>query len=74
MSGTKAGALKTKHTNLEKYGMDYYANIGSKGGKAGTKENGSVKGFAANIERAKAAGKKGGLISRRGKKKAVVTV
>lgn len=61
MSGTKAGGLKAVKTNYEKYGKDFYQNIGKKGGK-----NGHTGGFAANPELAKIAGKKGGSVSKRG--------
>ena len=61
MSGTKAGGLKTAATNKEKYGPQFYVNIGRKGG-----QNGHTGGFAANPELAKIAGRKGGQISRRG--------
>ena len=64
MAGTREGGLKTKAAILEKYGKDYWANIGSKGGK-----NGHTGGFAANPELARKAGSKGGKISRRGKAK-----
>jgi general stress protein YciG len=50
MAGTKA-----------KYGSDFYAQIGAKGGKLGR-----TGGFFANRELARAAGSKGGRISRRG--------
>jgi len=61
MSGTKAGGLKAAYTNKKKYGNDWYSRIGKKGGK-----NGHTGGFAANPELARAAGAKGGRISRRG--------
>lgn len=64
MAGTKAGGKKAAETNREKYGDDFYRNIGHKGGK-----NGHTGGFAANPELAKIAGAKGGRISRRGKAK-----
>jgi len=64
MAGTKAGAARAKKTNLERYGKNFYATIGSNGGKV----KGVKKGFAANPERARAAGKVGGARSRRGKK------
>lgn len=60
MAGTKAGGLKTAITIREKYGENYYANIGRKGGK-----NGHTGGFAARRDLAREAGRKGGLISRR---------
>lgn len=33
MSGTKAGGLKTKETNIQRYGENYYSELGKKGGK-----------------------------------------
>lgn len=64
MSGTKAGALKAKNTIIDKYGVNYYKNIGSIGGKAT-----GLKGFALNRDLARKAGAKGGKISKRGKAK-----
>ena len=70
MAGTKAGGKKAAATNKEKYGSEFYANIGRKGG-----QNGCTGGFAAEepgkdgltgAERAKIAGAKGGKISKRG--------
>ena len=67
MSGTIEGGKAAATTNKTKYGSDFYAKIGAKGGKKGAKD-GAIKGFAANIERARTAGAKGGTISRRGKR------
>lgn len=61
MVGTKAGGIKAAHTNLLRHGKDFYNRIGKKGG-----QNGHTGGFAANPELARIAGRKGGLISRRG--------
>ena len=61
MSGTKAGGLKAAATNKAKYGKEFYARIGKKGG-----QNGHTGGFAANPALARVAGAKGGRISRRG--------
>lgn len=61
MAGTKAGGRKAAATNKAKYGKDFYANIGRKGG-----QNGHTGGFAANPKLAQIAGAKGGRISRRG--------
>ena len=69
MAGTKAGGLKAAATNKSKYGKDFYFRIGKKGGEAG-----NTGGFAANPELAKIVGRKGGLISRRGKAKTLATV
>lgn len=63
MAGTKQGGMKAAATNKQRYGREFYANIGAKGGR-----NGHTGGFAANRELARAAGAKGGRISRRGKK------
>lgn len=62
MAGTKAGGQKAAAANKAKYGPDFYAKIGSAGGK-----NGRTGGFAANPELARIAGAKGGRISRRKK-------
>lgn len=61
MSGTREGGLKAAKTNLERNGKDFYARIGSRGGKLG-----HTGGFYNNHERAVEAGRKGGKISRRG--------
>lgn len=70
MAGTKVGGLNAAKTNkhkyddeyMEKYGMGFYAYIGSIGGR-----NGNTGGFAKNRELARIAGAKGGRKSRRGK-------
>lgn len=62
MAGSKAGGLKAARTNKERYGEDWYARIGRKGG-----QNGHTGGFASNPELAKIAGAKGGRISKRGR-------
>lgn len=70
MVGTVAGGRKASATNMAKYGADYYARIGAKGGSRST-----TGGFASEkvgadgltgLERARIAGKKGGSISKRG--------
>ena len=63
MSGTKAGGKVAATTNKNRYGSDFYARIGAKGGK-----NGTTGGFFANRDLARVAGAKGGKISRRTKK------
>ncbi|HEV7454188.1 MAG TPA: hypothetical protein VGO07_02930 [Candidatus Saccharimonadales bacterium] len=65
MAGTKAGGKAAAQTNKEKYGSDFYAKIGAKGGTLG-----KTGGFFANRELARVAGAKGGRISRRTKKAA----
>ena len=62
MAGTKAGGAKAAATNKARYGSDFYAKIGQKGG-----QNGTTGGFYANRELAREAGRKGGRISKRGK-------
>ena len=62
MTQTKAGGAKTAATNKERYGEDFYRNIGSRGGKAPTTK---PKGFAANPELARAAGAIGSRKSRK---------
>lgn len=64
MAGTTEGSLKAYQTNLKKHGEDFYKRIGRKGG-----QNGHTGGFAANVELAREAGRKGGRISKRGKAK-----
>ena len=69
MSGTKAGGRKSRDTNIERFGRDFYKRIGRKGGR-----NSHTGGFASNkvgadgltgVERARIAGAKGGRKSRR---------
>jgi general stress protein YciG len=66
MPGTITGGQRAAETNMKKYGKDFYARIGAKGGKRGT-----TGGFAANRELARIAGAKGGRISRRRKAEVV---
>jgi len=70
MAGTHEGGQRARETNRKKYGRDFYAEIGRKGGR-----NGHTGGFASEAigkdgltgsERAKVAGAKGGRKSRRG--------
>lgn len=61
MAGTVIGGRKAAQTNKEIHGPDFYAKIGSIGGKKGT-----TGGFYANRELAKEAGAKGGRNSKRG--------
>ena len=61
MAGTKAGGLKAAQTNKAKYGKEFYARIGAKGGRLG-----HTGGFAANPTLARLAGAKGGRLSKRG--------
>jgi len=63
MAGTQDGGKAAATTNKEKYGADFYAKIGAKGG-----QKGRTGGFFANRELARLAGAKGGRISRRSKR------
>jgi general stress protein YciG len=65
MAGTKEGGKAAAATNKSKYGSDFYAKIGAKGGKLGR-----TGGFYADRELARKAGAMGGRISRRTAKKA----
>jgi general stress protein YciG len=67
MAGTKAGGKAAAATNKAKYGSDFYAKIGAKGGVIG-----KTGGFFANRELAREAGRRGGRISRRGRNKTTV--
>lgn len=74
MSGTKEGGRKAAITNKSIYGEDFYIVNGALGGKAGrTGGFGSLnpgKDGLTGPQRASIAGKKGGLLSKRGSKKA----
>jgi hypothetical protein len=65
MAGTEKGGKEAAKTNKKKYGPDFYARIGAKGG-----QRGHTGGFAAGREgreRARKFGAIGGRLSRRGK-------
>lgn len=62
MAGTLTGGKKAAKTNKSVYGENFYKLIGQKGGKRKV-----PKGFAINKELAREAGRKGGLVSRRGR-------
>ena len=73
MSGTISGGKKAAQSNIERHGKNYYSKIGRKGGKRST-----AGGFASQkvgkdgltgSERARLAGAKGGLKSKRKSKK-----
>lgn len=65
MAGSKIGGLQAAETNKKEHGEDFYAVIGAKGGRARNPN----KGFGADRERARAAGRIGGERSRRPSKK-----
>lgn len=60
MPGTREGGLKAAKTNWERYGKEFYNNIGRMGGYKSTGG-----GFAKDPELAARAGKIGGTKSRR---------
>lgn len=62
MSGTKAGAIKARDTNIRKFGADFYHRIGQQGGGAG-KGHAFAHGRVSPAE----AGRRGGRISTRSK-------
>ena len=62
MAGTIEGGRKASATNKTRYGKDFYAMIGAKGGKKT-----GMKGFALDRELARKAGASGGKKSRRGR-------
>lgn len=64
MAGTKEGGLRAAESNKAKYGEDFYAKIGAKGGKKGR-----TGGFYQNRDLARLVGSIGGKkSSRRGVK------
>jgi general stress protein YciG len=63
MAGTRDGGRKASVTNKKKYGDDFYKRIGHQGG---SKSHPETRAFATNPELAKAAGAKGGKVSKRG--------
>lgn len=62
MAGTPNGGRKAAATNKQRYGMNFYEQIGRKGGQV---SRGG--GFAKDPELARVAGAKGGRASRRTK-------
>lgn len=60
MAGTKEGGKAAAATNKLRYGKDFYAVQGVKGGRKSR-----TGGFYANRELAREAGRKGGRVSRR---------
>lgn len=58
MSGNREGGLKAAKANKDKYGDNFYSEIGKIGGAVKTK-----KGFAVRTDLAKEAGAKGGRAS-----------
>lgn len=62
MTGTLKGGKKAAATNRRKYGADFYSLIGQLGG-----QKGRTGGFYKDSARARAAGAKGGRVSKRGR-------
>ena len=62
MTGTKAGRIKARNTNIEKHGTNFYQKIGKKGGSVFRK---TPRWFTLHPELAKTAGAKGGKNSTR---------
>lgn len=61
MSGTRLGGLRAAATNKQKYGENFYIEIGRRGG-----QNSHLGGFASmDKEKVRACGRKGGLASSR---------
>ena len=63
MAGNRLGGRKAAKTNIERYGKDFYAEIGRKGGM-----NGFKGGFYGDEKRARKYGALGGAKSKRGHK------
>ena len=68
MAGSKAGGKRAAQTNKERHGEDFYQRIGKLSNASWEKNGRKPRGFAANPERARAAGRKGGATSRRTRK------
>lgn len=67
MAGTKAGGKQTAITNKKRHGEDFYAKIALKAQDSWDRNGRKPRGFAANRELASIAGRKGGLVGKRGK-------
>ncbi len=68
MAGTVTGGRRAAKKNIKKYGSDFYAKIGAKGGKKG--HTGGFAAGEAGRDRARRWGAVGGQISRRKAKEA----
>ena len=64
MAGSREGGLKASQIMKEKYGKDYYRELGRRGGKI----TGALKGFSVYPDKAKEYGKTAGKKSKRGYK------
>lgn len=71
MAGSATAGKKAAITNKEKYGSDFYRNIGAIGGKKGKTGGFWYKKYVLNdVEAVKAAGRKGGYSGKRTYEKA----
>ena len=68
MPGNKIGGKRAAQTNKERHGEDFYQRIGKLSNASWEKNGRKPRGFAANRELARLAGRKGGLKSRKGEK------
>ena len=68
MAGSKSGGKRAAQTNKERHGEDFYQRIGKLSNASWEKNGRKPRGFAANRELARAAGRKGGFKSRKGEK------
>ena len=68
MAGTSLGAKRAAQTNKERHGEDFYQRIGKLSNASWEKNGRKPRGFAANPELARVAGRRGGLKSRKVKK------
>jgi len=68
MAGTQAGGRKAAATNKLRYGLNFYEEIGRRGGRIS-----KGGGFAMNRDLAVEAGRKGGKASRRTKANVAAT-
>lgn len=68
MAGSKSGGKRAAQTNKERHGEDFYQRIGKLSNASWEKNGRKPRGFAANRELARSAGRQGGLKSRKGEK------
>ena len=68
MAGTSQGGKRAAQTNKERHGEDFYQRIGKLSNASWEKNGRMPRGFAANPELARAAGRKGRSKSRKGEK------
>lgn len=69
MPGTIEGGKAAAATNKARYGSDFYARIGSRGGKKGTTGGFWYKKYVSgDVDAIRRAGEKGGRVSKRPKK------